>query len=50
VSARFEASDKLSEEDRKAITEIAGQALASFQPKSKPDADPKPSPAAKAKA
>jgi F-type H+/Na+-transporting ATPase subunit alpha len=50
VSARFETSDKLSDEDRKAITEIARQALASFQPKPKPDADPKSSPAATAKA
>ncbi len=32
VSARFETSDKLSDEDRKTITEIARHALASFQP------------------
>ena len=37
VSARFETADKLSDEDRRAIVEIAHQALASFQPKPKPD-------------
>jgi F-type H+-transporting ATPase subunit alpha len=38
ICARFETADKLSDEDRKAIIEIARQALASFQPK--PDAKP----------
>jgi F-type H+-transporting ATPase subunit alpha len=33
VCARFETADKLSDEDRKAIIEIARQALAPFQPK-----------------
>jgi F-type H+-transporting ATPase subunit alpha len=39
VSGRFETADKLSDEDRKAIIEIARQALAPFQtkPESKPD-------------
>ena len=50
VRARFETSDKLSDEDRHAITEIARRALAAFQPKPKPDADAKPAATAKAKA
>ncbi len=33
VSARFETAEKLSDEDREAITEIAHQALLNFQPK-----------------
>jgi F-type H+-transporting ATPase subunit alpha len=33
ISARFESADRLSDEDRKAVIEIARQALASFQPK-----------------
>ncbi len=43
VSARFETADKLSDEDRKTIIEIARQALAPFQPKAevKPDPEPK---------
>src|SRR5664280_2869750 len=36
VCARFESADKLSDEDRKAIIEIARKALAPFQPKKKP--------------
>ena len=36
VCARFESADKLSDEDRKTIIEIARQALAPFQPKPKP--------------
>jgi len=32
VRARFDAADKLSDEDREAIIEIARQALVSFQP------------------
>ena len=38
VSARFETADKLSDEDRKAIIEIARQALGAFLPK--PEAKP----------
>ncbi len=38
VSARFETADKLSDEDRKAIIEIARQALVAFLPK--PEAKP----------
>jgi F-type H+-transporting ATPase subunit alpha len=38
VCARFESADKLSDEDRKAIIEIARKALAPFQPK--PEAKP----------
>jgi F-type H+/Na+-transporting ATPase subunit alpha len=39
VRARFETADQLSDEDRKTIIEIAGQALARFQPlpEEKPD-------------
>jgi F-type H+-transporting ATPase subunit alpha len=40
VCARFETADKLSEEDRKTIIEIARKALAPLQPK--PEAKPKP--------
>jgi F-type H+-transporting ATPase subunit alpha len=36
VRARFESADKLSDEDRKAIVEIARQALLPFQPKAEP--------------
>ncbi|MEP6866937.1 MAG: alternate F1F0 ATPase, F1 subunit alpha [Novosphingobium sp.] len=39
VCARFESADKLSVEDRNTITEIARQALTSFQ--TKPDSEPK---------
>lgn len=52
ISARFETADKLSDEDRKAIIDIARKALATFQPRpaakpkvapdSKPDAKPTP--------
>ena len=38
VCARFETADKLSDEDRKTIIEIARQALAPFQPKPEADA------------
>jgi len=38
VGARFETADKLSDDDRTAIIEIARQALVSFQPK--PEAEP----------
>jgi F-type H+-transporting ATPase subunit alpha len=50
VAARFNSADKLSDEDRKTIIEIARQALAPFQPK--PDAlagDTKPKPDTTAK-
>jgi F-type H+-transporting ATPase subunit alpha len=40
VCARFETADKLSDEDRKTIIEIARKALAPLQPK--PEAKPKP--------
>jgi F-type H+-transporting ATPase subunit alpha len=53
VCARFESADKLSDEDRKAIIEIARQALAPFQPKpeaiSAAKAEPEPKPDAKPK-
>jgi F-type H+-transporting ATPase subunit alpha len=32
LSARFETANKLSDEDRKAVTELARQALVRFQP------------------
>jgi F-type H+-transporting ATPase subunit alpha len=38
VCARFESADKLSDEDRKTIIEIARQALIPFQPKPEPGA------------
>jgi F-type H+-transporting ATPase subunit alpha len=59
VRARFESADKLSDEDRKAIIDIAGQALAPFRPKPEPKAEAtlkleakaeqKPEPVSKAK-
>ena len=42
VCARFESADKLSDEDRNTIIEIARQALAPFQPKPEAEATPKP--------
>ena len=39
ISARFETADKLSDEDRKAIIDLARQALAPFQPKPDPKTD-----------
>ncbi|MEO8754065.1 MAG: F0F1 ATP synthase subunit alpha, partial [Casimicrobiaceae bacterium] len=49
VCARFETADKLSDEDRKTITEIARKALASFRPEPKePDDDADPAAAGKA--
>ena len=42
VCARFETADKLSDEDRKTIIEIARQALAPFQPKPEPKAEAEP--------
>jgi F-type H+-transporting ATPase subunit alpha len=52
VCARFETADKLSDEDRKTIIEIARKALASFQPKpeSKPEPKVEPKPQANAAA
>ena len=61
VCARFETADKLSDEDRTTIIEIARQSLARFQPKPgsipeskveptpEADAKPKPEPVAKEK-
>ena len=40
VCARFETADKLSDEDRKAIVDMARRALAGFQPR--PEAKPEP--------
>jgi F-type H+-transporting ATPase subunit alpha len=44
VSARFDTTDKLSDEDRKAVIDIARQALAPFQPtpESQVESEPKP--------
>jgi F-type H+-transporting ATPase subunit alpha len=42
VSARFETATKLNDEDKKAIIEIARQALAPFQPKPDPKPEVKP--------
>ena len=42
VSARFDTAEKLSDEDRKAVIEIARQALAPFQPKSELEPAKKP--------
>jgi F-type H+-transporting ATPase subunit alpha len=50
VSARFETTDKLSDEDRKAIIEIARESLAPFQPKPEAKADPKTEPESKPEA
>ena len=44
VCARFGTSDKLSDEDRKTIIDIARQALARFQPKPEAKPDPKTQP------
>ena len=48
VRARF-GSDKLSDEDRKAVIDIARRALTSFQPKPEPKAVLKPEPASNVK-
>ena len=42
VCARFDTADKLSDEDRKTIIEIARQALALFNPSRKRKRAPKP--------
>jgi F-type H+-transporting ATPase subunit alpha len=48
VRARLGSADKLTDEDRKTIVEIARQALALFQPKPEPEASASQTPAAKA--
>lgn len=48
VRARLGSADKLTDEDRKTIVEIARQALAPFQPKPEPEAQASQAPAAKA--
>ena len=48
VGARLESANKLTDEDRKAIVEIARQALDPFQPKPEPEAQASKAPAAKA--
>ena len=50
VCRQFESADKLSDEDRNAIIEIARQALTPFQSKPDAKADQKPEPASKAEA
>jgi F-type H+-transporting ATPase subunit alpha len=40
VRGRLDTADKLSDEDRKAIIQIARSSLARFQPKSEPEAKP----------
>ncbi len=52
VCARFETADKLSDEDRKTIVDIARKALARFQPKpeSKPERKVEPKPEARGEA
>jgi F-type H+-transporting ATPase subunit alpha len=47
VRARLGSADKLTDEDRKTIVEIARQALAPFQPKPEPEAQASDAPAAK---
>jgi len=55
VCARFASADKLSDDDRKAVIEIARQALAPFlpkpeaEPKSEPQSEPQPTPQGKTK-
>jgi F-type H+-transporting ATPase subunit alpha len=48
VCARFESADKLSDEDRNTIVEIASQALAPFEPKPEAKAQTTPKPEGKA--
>src|ERR1017187_5899662 len=50
VCARFETADKLSDEDRKTIIDIAGQALARFQPTAESISEPKVEPESQANA
>jgi F-type H+-transporting ATPase subunit alpha len=42
VRGRLDTADKLSDEDKKAIVDIATKALARFQPKPKPEPEKKP--------
>ena len=42
IRKRFSSNDKLSDEDRKAIQQVVGKAIAPFQPK--PDPEPKQKP------
>jgi F-type H+-transporting ATPase subunit alpha len=49
VCARFETADKLSDEDRKTIIEIARESLARFQPEPETGTQPKPEAEAKKK-
>jgi F-type H+-transporting ATPase subunit alpha len=42
VRARFDTADKLSDEDRKTILEVARQALVHFQPEPEAETDPEP--------
>jgi F-type H+/Na+-transporting ATPase subunit alpha len=49
VCVRFESADKLSDQDRNMIIEIARQALAPFQPKSEAKTTPEPEAKAEAK-
>ena len=50
VCARLDTADKLSDEDRETIIEIARKALARFQPKPESKAEPKPEPESKPEA
>jgi F-type H+-transporting ATPase subunit alpha len=50
VSARFETADKLSDEDKKTVVEIARQALVPFQPRPEPKPEAQAAPKAKPKA
>jgi len=47
VCARFEGAEELNDKDRQAITEVARQALAQFQPKPEPKAEARPKPKSK---
>ena len=42
IRKRFSSNDKLSDEDREAILQVVGKAIAPFQPK--PDPEPKKKP------
>jgi F-type H+/Na+-transporting ATPase subunit alpha len=44
ISERLDSGDKLSDDDRKAIIQIARESLARFQPKPEPEAKPKAAP------
>jgi F-type H+-transporting ATPase subunit alpha len=47
ICARFETDAKLSDEDRKAVVQIARQAVENFQTKPKPDSKPDSKPESK---